>query len=52
MILLERVARIRDLSRQKYARPRVEVEEEFVERFHEERLRLAQESSAEVSYLG
>jgi hypothetical protein len=48
----ERVARIRDLSRQKYARPRVEVEEEFVERFHEERLRLVQESGAEVSYLG
>ena len=48
----DRVARIRDLSREKYARSRVEVEEEFVERFHEERLRLVQESGAEVSYLG
>jgi hypothetical protein len=46
------VERIRDLSREKYARPFEEVETEFVERFQDERLRLAKESAAEGSYLG
>jgi len=49
---VEQVNRIRDMSREKYGRPYAEVETEFVERFHDERLRLVQESGAEVSYLG
>ena len=46
------VERIRDISREKYARPVQEVETEFVERFQDERLRLVKESASEGSYLG
>jgi hypothetical protein len=49
---LERIDRIKQQSREKYARRRDDVELEFMERFHDERLRLAEESGAEASYFG